>query len=208
MPSMFRALSESWLLRRERRQDIGLLRVGSLAKVVGTARSEAEPLIAPLTGRRCVCFRVVTYKGPEERQILLSDVDEGQRFFVDDATGSVRIDQRGYASLILPAVTIHHRDNYAAGKHLDAYIRRHGRDKASFFEGFTLAGAGVDPLEYREQVVEVGAEVAVLGQVAETGELAAQDPRGSGYRDARALLQLEPPPTSPLLVSGKPAHRR
>jgi hypothetical protein len=210
---MLDELRARWRLRFTKRTRIADLEVGKIAKVVGTARA-AEPLVSPFTGQTCVCFSVVGYRTRQREQpALIDDVDEGQTFLLEDETGAVRIDRKGYSALLVPTYTIRTGAELGAKGNIERYIARHGRENVPFFDGFsaslgTQLVTGGSELWYREQVVRFDSRVAVLGVVSDTGELAPDVGRAGGYRDARRLLQLEPPDTAHLVISDRPTHLR
>lgn len=211
--TLLEELRSRWRLRFTKRTRVAALQVGKIAKVTGTVRV-AEPLVSPFTGQTCACFSVAGYRARHrERPALIDDVDEGQTFLLEDETGTVRIDRKGYSSLLVMTHTIRTGDELGARQNIERYIARHGHENAPFFDGFsgslgTQLVTGWSELWYREQVVRFEARVAVLGVVSDTGELAPDVGRAGGYRDARRLLQIEPPDTAHLVISDRPAHQR
>ncbi|MCC6877758.1 MAG: hypothetical protein IT378_25840 [Sandaracinaceae bacterium] len=191
------------------------LREGTIAKVVGTVRPLEEPLMAPFTGRACAGFRVAGYRREASRRegpVLLDDVEEGHRFYLDDETGTVRVDRKGYCKLYLSTLRITHGSQHGAAQHIERYFARYGQERRTFFESFSATG-GIDLLaptefSYYEQVILLGARVAVLGVVRSTGEAAPETGRAAGYRDRRTLMAIEPPDDARLIVTDHPAHLR
>ncbi|MBZ0119330.1 MAG: hypothetical protein K8H88_20230, partial [Sandaracinaceae bacterium] len=211
----FEAIATRWRLRGTPRTRVADLREGTIAKVVGTLRPIDEPLMAPFTGRSCVGFRVAGYRHEASRRegpILLDDVEEGHRFYLDDETGTVRIDRKGYCKLYVPTLRITHGGEHGAARHIERYFARYGQERRTFFESFSPA-SGIDlwapaRFTYHEQALLLGARVAVLGVVRSTGEPAPETGRAAGYRDRQILMAIEPPDDARLVVSDRPAHLR
>jgi hypothetical protein len=188
-----------WRLRRHFRKTpavrIADLGEHSVQKVIGQAEPAGEALVSPFTGRPCVSFRVVGYRwtgsGRSRRRELMADEDDGHVFCVRDETGVAWAERRGHSLLLISHSYFSRPDPVIEGN-LDAFFERYGHERRTFFDGF-----GSD-FDYLEQVIAVGARIAVVGRV-ERMETA---PITDGYRGDSHPMRLVPP-GGPLLVTNE-----
>ena len=126
---------------------------GKNVTVAGVARALAEPLLAPLSRRPCILYKVVVTDDDKFRKVLEERV--GSPFAIDDGTGRAWVDPQ-FATLRL---------------NVD-YERKSGTfDAATDEERALLARHGSSPtglvfnrkLHYRESIIAVGDRVTVYG---------------------------------------------
>jgi hypothetical protein len=156
--------------RAERREDavrwaIGRMEEDAHGLVVGEVQSSACTVIAPLSGRPCVYYRVRVSElrarsGFAARHHLtwepLIDEQHGVEFLLDDGTGRVRIDPTR-ASIDLRTVwTRVNGSSSPVNRHEAALLRRHRLTE--------LDGLGRRRrLRFEEIAIEVGQQVAAIG---------------------------------------------
>lgn len=172
---------------RVRRRLIGALHEGQRARIVGEVAAIGEPLIAPVTGRRCVLYLVEVDTDPSnpsaERRLVTEQravpfvLDDGSgRSVIDTTNGQLSLDdgRRGKAGETHAGMT--------------ALLARHH---------CSYVGA-----RYHERIVEVGAEVAVLGDAVRDPDPDAL-PAGTYRTDLPARLRM-----TNVVISNRPAARR
>jgi hypothetical protein len=141
-------------LRWTHRVALGELSEGQRARVVGVARALGETMIAPLSGRECVAFdiRAKAAIGVPRQAIYHATMVEqgGAPFVIEDDSGRVLVDSRD-AQIVLALDAEQSAGETSA--RANAFCERHG----------VVLSHG--RLRYSEGVVEVGAKVAVLGEV-------------------------------------------
>lgn len=173
---------------------------GGLKRIVGKLSMDREPLVAPLTGRPCAAYEVVV----EERRssgkssswhTLVREV-ELLPFILDDGTGRAFVDPTG-AKL---AITSDERSQSGtfddATEREEAFLARHGQSS----EGWVFNRS----LRYREGVLEIGEDVAVLGRGALSfDDRPAQSPHDGGYRQGGQATKVRvcAGPKDPLYIS-------
>lgn len=139
-----------------RLSDIG---EGNYARIVGRAHPVGEPLIAPMTGRRCVYYDVIVEgKGVAPKPGKMTRIaaeSKGIAFLLVDGTGRAVVDPQGADVLIdfdarsdfspqAQVVTPQHQEFFA----------RHGRT--------VIGGVYGSELRYREAAIEVEDMITVL----------------------------------------------
>jgi hypothetical protein len=185
-------------IRNAPRKRIGDVRDGEFVKVVGTIKYLAEPLTAPLSGRRCAYFeaRAMEKQGKSGyREIAMEG--GGVEFLVEDGTGRAVIDP-----VMLRAAVVEDDEKRSgflsdATPGMEAFLVRHGRDPIGAL-GFNRT------ISYKEGVFEEGETVAVVGLATferEPDEAAAT----SSYRDLRKRLRLTAPVGGNILISDHPS---
>jgi hypothetical protein len=181
-------------IRGTPRRRIGDVRDGEFVKIVGTIKYLAEPLTAPLSGRRCAYFeaRAMEKRGKSGyREIAMEG--GGVEFLVEDGTGRAVIDP-----VMLRAAVVEDdakRSGFLsdATPGMEAFLARHGKDAVGPF-GFNRT------ISYKEGVFEEGEAVAVVGRATfehEPDEASAT----AGYRDRRRRLRLTAPAGGNILIS-------
>jgi len=183
-------------LRRRRIGEIG----EGLVRVVGKARPLAEPLVAPLSGRACVAFRLDIIENHElDGWRAVVEHQEGVPFMVVDDTGEVRVPFGAADIALVPDVT--------------------GRISGSFpelcteFERQVFRIAGTQVVEDLRKSGEPRAfryEEAILGvdQLVAVGGLAMRELDTDAERPTSRVvgerLVFERTPDHPLLISTLP----
>jgi hypothetical protein len=136
-------------LKRARPTPIKEIKDGTVPKIVGTMLPVGQPLISPVSGRRCAYyFTVVEMNGVE-----VIRESRWQDFAVDDGTGKalVRIDK----AMVLVRYNFHTLD--APTPEVEAFLRRHDRVLNKGKYGY------MSELRFTEGVVEMGKEVTLVG---------------------------------------------
>jgi hypothetical protein len=189
------------LLRRARRQHIGDLPESTPGRIVGRVQLLGEPLIAPLSKRRCVLYIVRVEEGQDRMSMRASEwttiirEEKSVAFAMADGTGRAIIDPAN-AQL---ALDFDHHGSSGMG------------DDPSEMEAELLAQHGESPqgsmfnrtLRYSEAVIGVDDEVAVLG--AGVREPDPDAPPADAYRgDQPTRLRLTSSPRYPLVISDLP----
>lgn len=187
-------------LRHVASRQVAEVRDGEIAKIVGRLEHDRQSLIAPLSGRRCVLYRVVVEEreGENGRWTAVIERTRFVPFLLRDDTGHARICPAA------PDVAIVQDRHYESGTFLDAtpaleaFLAEHGRRSTGLL-GFNKA------MRYLEGVLEEGELVAVVGQGRWEADPDAETTAGAatGYRErafARRLV-IEPPPGGRVLLS-------
>lgn len=155
---------------------------GRWLKIVGTVVAcEGEPLVAPLTGRKCACFDAAVwsyeleplehgYQAFEEpmrtAKLLLRSL-RGTPFVIEDGTGRGVVDPRGaYVRLA--------HDHEQGGPHDE--VRQVRLADPRFLDGIARS----DRMKYSEGALEIGEVVVVSGFVQKPDA----SPDGALYRAA------------------------
>jgi hypothetical protein len=165
-------------LRNLRPTPIRQIASPGLVKVQGIVQT-LDTLTAPLSGRPCAYFEVLV----EERissgksshwRTVIREVEE-RDFLIDDGTGRARIE------MVAVQAAITKDGHWSSGTFNDAtpqleeFLARHGQRSEGWLFNRTM--------RYREGVIEVGEEVAVVG-FAELEIDPEPSTSGAGYRDA------------------------
>lgn len=185
-------------LRRARVTPLRDVRDG-VARVTGRLGYAGEPLVAPLTGRRCAYYEVwVEQPGPGGSRRTILHQTAGQDFCLRDDTGKALVEIDG--ALFAVVKDAHTRSGTGAdkGAHLEAMLARHQAKPASSMYH--------DELRYREGVLEEGEHVSVLGKATwEPDPEPGAESRDGGYREPPMRLVFSSPGAFKLLVSDDPA---
>lgn len=187
-------------LRRVPRLTLGELPEGKRARIVGAAQVLDKSLEAPLTGRPCVYYvatvEEVRGSGDSPTVPALIREERGVPFAVDDGTGRVIVDPE-HATVVLDidvkTMLVRETDARAI-----AFFERHDVNNAAAFH---------KRLRYREAVIEVGEQIAVLGQGVREPDPAAPSARVD-RGDKPTLLRMTSSPQSPLVISDNPRTTR
>ncbi len=198
---MFQWLQKLFGARHHSLVPIASLKVGETFAIEGEALALDTPLPAPFSGLPAATLTIdqqalmnrhgETFAQPSHRRWQsINDLDFGQRFYVRDESGIVRVDRQGWSALRGLKQRGPSRPTLEDDQRIDAF-RAAARDLPGMAqveqEGF------VGSLERRtfEHVVPEGARVRVIGVVHDSGELAPTG-KGGGYREAPTLLELRP----------------
>jgi hypothetical protein len=134
---------------------------GEVAKVIGNIISVEEPLIAPLSGRKCVQYQIIVEKdegGSEEgsRYEVIIDDTVKSKFLIKDGDYLAMINDPDLKSLIEMDKEYSSGFLKDAESNLEVYLKSHGKQSENFF-GFNKK------LRYKEGILALGEEVAVYG---------------------------------------------
>jgi hypothetical protein len=169
-------------------------------KLTGRVSSLAEPLLAPLSGRRCVHYLVTieekrSFGGSARWKTVLRDRCSVDFLLVD---GTVR------ARVVNEAITVLNKAQalydsatpevqaYLATREVRAYLAAHGLKRKEAFVN--------ESMRCLETVLEEGRTVAVMGKV--SFEV---DPGGEGYREMpRRRVVVTAPSAESILASDDP----
>lgn len=171
---------------------------GDIAKVVGKVEFVGEPLIAPLSGRRCAYYYVLV----EELQ---SDGKSShwQKIIEEEVKGSFVIRDGRYRAFIRSSQSniksyLVQDVNYASGyknnatPELEMYLQAHGKKS----EGWLHMNKRI---RYKEGVLEEGETMAVVGRGQWMSATELQLPDGFGK-----VLVLSSTPDEPIYLSDDP----
>lgn len=184
-------------LKKMRRKAIHSVRENEYVKIVGKAKHAGEPLIAPLSKRKCVYFDVkVEEKRGKHWRVIIDDI-AFQDFFISTGTESailnVRVQRDNTKRIHL--VTDH---SLSSGffKEPDADVKRYLELKGNKPTGFF----GMNKtLRYKESIIELNEEIAVMG----IGKWQTIDTPVDGYSDSR-VLTLTGTKEQKLLITDEP----
>jgi hypothetical protein len=194
-----------WALTRRRRLNHPLRKLRHTAisdardgviKFVGRVRLLADPLIAPVSERRCAGYKVVVLESNGEDTSTVVDEVRCVDFLLDDGTGVAWI-RAARADL-----EVIHDAHLSSGLladapgHLETLLLRHGQKSTKW------AGIANRTLRYSEGALEAGEEVVVCG----VGRWEPDpDPRHAiGYRDSAMRFVVSSLPDAAMLISDDP----
>jgi hypothetical protein len=179
-------------LARHKLRRLGDLPEGTYARIVGRAHPAGEPLIAPMTGRRCVYYEVkVEGKGiaphPGKMTVIAAET-KAIPFLLVDGTGRALVDPEGADVLI----DFDARSDFSpqarvvTPEHL-TFFERHGRK--------VIGGVYGTELRYREAVIEVEDMITILGAGIREPD---PDPVSAG---PRSRMRFATTPQHPLMIT-------
>ena len=147
--------------KKTRKKSINSIKRNEYAKIIGKAKHVGEPLVAPLSGRKCVYYHVVVeVKGDKSWRKIIDDA-KSQDFFISAAsemaivkTSNLRADSK-YIHLVKD-FSKNSGFRKDAPENLEAYLKKHGKKSTGLF--------GVNKqMRYREGVIEIDENIAVKG---------------------------------------------
>jgi hypothetical protein len=200
----------SWLPRHRRlpTRPVAQLKAGAVAKIEGRARCLGEPLLAPLSGRPCVLYRVTIECYDESRAIRFggggpsaprwvheAEEEQAPPFLVEDETGVALVRPEGWVNIIAPPRLFAADGLRAAEAHMDAFRARYGNERAAFLRGVH------DRVRYRESVVCEGEVVFIAGLVGV--ERGGEGAEAGGYRGPTSRFVLRAPDDDRLVVGAQ-----
>ncbi len=166
-------------------------------KILGKLAYRSEPLVAPLTGRRCAYYEVIVEECQDDARwhVVISEA-EGQEFLLEDGTGRAIVDPTLRETLI--DMDVHTKSgmfNKPTPRESD-FLARHGMKDTGWPFNKTF--------RYKEGVLEEGELVAVLGRGTKE-----PDPDGvaqaAGYRSGPPMrLRMRGTAQEPLRISDDP----
>jgi hypothetical protein len=191
-------------LRRARARPIAELAPVTLAKVCGRARPHHTTLRAPMTGRRCMWFRLLV---EEERSDVFNrsdwftvvDEEEGIDFLLEDASGIARVAVRDAEAALVRDRNNRTKRFRGMPQELQAFLSKRGIPMEGSF-GLTRK------MRYSESALEPGELAAVLGSVRfEPVSDQAGATKTGGYRKRAERAVLESADEQILLLSDVPS---
>jgi hypothetical protein len=184
-------------LKKIRRKAIGSVRENEYVKIVGKAKHAGEPLIAPLSKRKCVYYHVVVEKKNGKHWRTIIDDKQFEDFFIntgtEDAILNLRVQRDDTKRIHL--VTDHNASSGAfnsADEDLERYLKLKGQESKGVF-GFNKT------IKYKESIIELNEEIAVMG----IGKWKTIDKPVDGYSSSR-ILTLTGTKEQKLLVTDEP----
>ena len=168
-------------LKKARRKNIQNVRENEYVKIIGKAKYAGEPLIAPLSKRKCVYYdvKVKEQRGKHWKNII-NDV-QFQDFFIQTGTDNAAIHlntRRGFEKRV-HLVADH---AFSSGffnntdEEVERYLGQYGKNSRGAF-GFNRT------MRYTERIIAVDEEIAVMG----IGKWTTIDTPIDGYSDSRVL---------------------
>ncbi len=142
-------------LKQAKPWPVGELPEDTLGKIVGNARPVGDVLTAPISQRPCVFFEVSVVENHGKSSSTIIHELQGVPFYVEDASGRAVVDPRG-ADVVLE------QDYSTSSGTLDdatpieeEFLRRHNKEPRGWVFNKSLS--------YRESIIAIGEQVAVLG---------------------------------------------
>ena len=173
------------------------------ARVVGAAQPLDQTLEAPLTGRPCMYYVVTveqhhsTGRSSHWRQIIKEEA--GVPFLLDDGTGRAIVDPRS-ARVALDVDGKGDSGTFdEPSARESAFLQRHGTSGQGWMFNKRL--------RYREAVIEVGEQVAILGEGVREPDPNAP-PAGAYRGEQPTRVRLTSSARFPLLISDNPDTTR
>jgi hypothetical protein len=172
-----------------------------LIRAEGRLSYASDPLIAPLTGRKCACWEVtveeyfITHEYSRSRrgywQVILRE-QETSAFYLTDESGWAFVSPR------YPDMTLTKSASAKIGGFIDATIEQEAflksrGQRSKDNEGFSRK------LRFSEGVLDEGCTLAVAGQARREHDPAAG--QAAGYRQSPIRLVIEAPDDGPLVMS-------
>lgn len=148
-------------LKKSKRKQINQVRENEYAKVIGKAKHVDGPLIAPISGRKCVYYKVhVERKGDKSWHTVVKET-KSQDFFLE-SNAELAIVKANFETEKNKRVYLEedHKRNSSfmndASHKLNAYLAQHNKSSTGFF-GFNKT------LRYKEGIIALNETVAVKG---------------------------------------------
>ena len=184
-------------LKKVRRKQIHSVRENEYVKIIGKAKHAGEPLIAPLSKRKCVYYDVkIEEKRGKHWKVMIDDV-LFQDFFISTGTEnailSLHVQRKDTKRIHL---VTDHSLNSGTFKNTNPEIEQYLKQKGNKSTGFL----GMNKtLRYKESIIELDEEIAVMG----IGKWKTIDTPIDGYSDSR-VLALTGTEKQKLLITDEP----
>lgn len=137
------------------------VRNGDISKIVGIVESIDEPLIAPLTKRKCCYYYIKVEKqvssGKSSHWSTIIEDVKSSKFVILDEDSRAYISSKNIQSYIVFDAKFNSGTFNDPSENLDNYLAQHGE------ESFNVLGFN-KTIRYREAVLEVGEKIAALGE--------------------------------------------
>jgi len=134
---------------------------GEIAKVVGKVEFAGEPLIAPLSARRCAYYYVLVEQqvstGKSSHWNKLIEEEVGGKFVIRDGRHCAHIDSRNVKSVLVEDRQYSSGFGNDASAELERYLNDHGQKSEGTF-GWNKT------IRYKEGVLEEGELIAAMGR--------------------------------------------
>lgn len=147
--------------KKSRKKQINRIKANEYAKIIGKAKHASQPLIAPLSDRKCVYYHVlVEVKGDKHWRKIIDDVRYVD-FFVESSSEMAIIK---LSSLKKSSLRVHLVKDYKeksgfrndANDKLEAYLEKHNKQSTGVF-GLNKT------IRYTEGIIELNEPIAVKG---------------------------------------------
>jgi hypothetical protein len=186
-------------LQRMHALTISAVQEGLRTKIIGRLRYGQEHLTAPLSGRRCACYRIIMSvignEGGGENDIGELDDVQGVDFWVEDGSGKALVRLMGPIQLLVVDDVHCWRGSSVLRKatpELEELLERRGVSR--FFSR---------PVEYFEGLLKEGDKVAVFGVAHFETE---SEPSGAhAYREPAQHMVIVPSQEEGLIVTNEPS---
>jgi hypothetical protein len=166
-----------------------------VTKVIGEVVALSEPLLAPLTGRGCVCYELTIEESikeeREERWVMLAQDTHRQNFLLREGNDVALVRVR-YANMYLFESLSSSSTMKSAPLRVQAFLEKHGE----------LTTGRSRTIRYRERLLEPGKQASACGYATREIDLQAES---SGYRDTGTRLTFEHQEDHDLYISNDPA---
>jgi len=134
---------------------------GDIAKVVGKVEYVGEPLIAPLSGRRCAYYYVLVEEqvssGKSSHWSKIIEEEVGGTFVIRDGRHCAYINSKNVKSVLVEDRQFSSGFRNDATPELEKYLNAHGQKSEGAF-GWNKT------IRYKEGVLEEGELIAVMGR--------------------------------------------
>lgn len=148
-------------LKKTRRKAINSIRENEYVKIIGKAKYVKEPLVAPLSGRKCIYYQVIVEQKADKSWRTIIDDVKFQDFFVQTNTemAIVKVSDLANSSKQVHLV----KDFKESSGFLkdptikfDNYLEKHGKKSLSFL-GLNKS------MRYKEGIIALDEDIAVKG---------------------------------------------
>jgi len=140
---------------------ISSLQENKISKIIGKSKPVDRPLVAPLSGRKCVYYKVIVQQKTDGKNKYWYEIikeEKYQNFLVTSYAGSALILMESFDSYFVEdKIYKSGRFNDATSK-LQNYLKLHDKKSLDFF-GFNKT------LRYKEAIIGVDEKITVLGLV-------------------------------------------
>ena len=145
-------------LQKTRKKQITGVKENEYAKVIGKALHVHEPLIAPLSGRKCVYYYVhIQRKGDKSWHTFIKE-EKAQDFFleVNGEMAIIKPNSVPKKTFVVEDFETKSGSFNDATPELERFLNKHGKESKGFF-GFNKT------LRYKEGIIELKEDIAVKG---------------------------------------------